>query len=96
MEWLIATFGAKFCCIFSAGCGGVTNWAVNKKIKPLDLLLSIFVGWVAAEFFIPAIMAYWKFPPEVALAISYIIGYCGIRLLPMIENKIKKKLGGEE
>lgn len=50
MEWLILTFGAKFCCIGASGVGGLANWAVKKEISWRDLALAILVGWAAAEF----------------------------------------------
>tara|TARA_R100000306_G_scaffold2226_1_gene5124 strand:+ start:516 stop:740 length:225 start_codon:yes stop_codon:yes gene_type:complete len=57
------------------------------------------VGWIAAEFFIPALMKQFEFGPEVALAIAFLIGYSGIRLLPKLEQQLFKrinKIGGEE
>jgi len=94
MEWLIATFGAKLCCIFGSTLGGITNWIVNRKIKLWDIVAAVLVGVISAEILIPAIMGYWKFSMTTGPAIAYLIGYCGIRLLPRIEkalfNKIEK------
>ena len=36
MEALIVAIGAKTCCIMASGCGGLTNWAVQKKISWKD------------------------------------------------------------
>ena len=33
MEALILAIGAKTCCIMASGCGGLTNWAVQKRIS---------------------------------------------------------------
>ena len=88
------TFGAKFCCIGASGVGGLANWAVKKSISWRDLLLAIFVGWVAAEFFIPPVMKHWELDVTWGPAIAFVIGCCGIRLLPVLEeaitNKVKK------
>jgi len=35
MEALILAIGAKTCCVAAAGCGGMTNWIVNRKIARL-------------------------------------------------------------
>jgi hypothetical protein len=37
-------------------------------------------------------MEQFKFGPMTALAIAFVIGYMGIRLLPHLEKKITKKL----
>ena len=57
MEALIMAVGAKTCCVIASGCGGLTNWAVQKRISWKDLALACLVGWIAAEFFIPPIMS---------------------------------------
>jgi len=95
MEYLISTFGAKFCCIFASTCGGFTNVLVKKKwnwsaLK--DILLAVIVGFISAEFLIPAAMSYWKFGPEVAIGLAFLLGYAGIRLLPKIEEIVTTKL----
>ena len=44
-------------------------------------------------------MKQFEFGPEVALAIAFLIGYSGIRLLPKLEQQLFKrinKIGGEE
>jgi len=55
MEWALATFGGKFCCIFASTCGGAANVLTKRTwgwgaVK--DIGLSIVVGWIAAEFLI--------------------------------------------
>ena len=72
MEWALATFGGKFCCVAAS--------------------TSIVVGWIAAEFLIPAAMSHWKFSAEVAVGIAFLIGYCGIRLLPKLEEALMNKV----
>jgi hypothetical protein len=37
-------------------------------------------------------MSYWKFSGEVAIGLAFLIGYCGIRLLPKIEEALMKKV----
>ena len=96
METLLVLFGAKWCCVFASTCGGLTNalvhtwtgWAMEAK----NLAIAAIVGWLAAEFAIPALMEQFEFGPYTALAIAFGIGYTGIRLLPHLEKKIFKKL----
>ena len=96
METLLAIFGAKWCCVFASTMGGLTNglvhtwtgWATEAK----NLALAAVTGWIAAEFFIPALMEQFEFGVYTALAIAFMIGYMGIRLLPHLEKKIMKKL----
>lgn len=92
MEWLIMTIGAKFCCIGASGIGGLANWAVKKSISWRDLLLAILVGWVAAEFFIPPVMKHWELDMTWGPAIAFVIGFCGIRLLPVLEEAITSRV----
>ena len=62
--------------------------------------IAAIVGWVAAEFFIPALMELFEFGVYTALAIAFFIGYSGIRLLPHLETQVFKRLdkviGGTE
>tara|TARA_Y100001938_G_scaffold138422_1_gene203892 strand:- start:13214 stop:13504 length:291 start_codon:yes stop_codon:yes gene_type:complete len=95
MEWAIMTFGGKLCCIFASGCGGLANVLTQKKwnlgaIK--DILIAIIVGWIAAEFLIPAAMSHFKFNDQVAIGLAFVIGYCGIRLLPKIEEALMNRI----
>ena len=96
METLLALFGAKWCCVFASGCGGLTNGLVHKwtgwLTEAKNLGLAVAVGWVAAEFAIPALMEQFEFGPYTALGIAFMIGYSGIRLLPHLEQRIFKKL----
>jgi hypothetical protein len=89
---LVAMFGAKACCIGAAGTGGICNAAMRRKTPVRDLLLSAVIGWVAAEFFIPALKAHFGFGVEVALAIAFICGYSGVRLMSKIEGTILDKM----
>ena len=89
---LVAMFGAKFCCIAAAGTGGVCNAAVRRKTPVRDILLSVLIGWIAAEFFIPALMAHFGFGTEVALAIAFVCGYSGVRIMSKLEGTILDKM----
>lgn len=89
---LVAMFGAKACCIGAAGTGGICNAIVRRKTPVRDLVISLLVGWVAAEFFIPALMAHFGFGTEVALAIAFICGYSGVRIMSKIEGTILDKI----
>ena len=57
-----------------------------------NLAIAAIVGWIAAEFFIRALMEQYEFGPMTALAIAFFIGYTGIRLLPFLERKFFSKL----
>ena len=57
-----------------------------------NLVIAAAVGWIAAEFFIPMLMEQFEFGSYTALAIAFLIGYSGIRLLPHLEKKVFKKL----
>ncbi len=92
MEALIVAIGAKTCCIMASGCGGLTNWAVQKKISWKDLALACLVGWIAAEFFIPPVMKHFALDITWCQAIAFIVGNSGIRLLPVLEDKVKSTI----
>ena len=96
METLLTVFGAKWCCVFASTCGGLTNGLVHKWTgyarEAKNLAVAAVVGWIAAEFAIPALMEQFEFGPYTALAIAFLIGYSGIRLLPKLEKKVFKKL----
>ena len=101
METLLALFGAKWCCVFASTMGGLTNGLVHTWVgwvkEGKNLVVAAIVGWIAAEFFIPALMEQFEFGVYTALAIAFFIGYCGIRLLPKLEQTLFKridKLGG--
>ena len=85
-------FGAKACCIGASGAGGICNAAMRRKTPVRDILTSVIIGWVAAEFFIPALMAHFEFGVEVALAIAFICGYSGVRMMQKIEGTIFDKI----
>ena len=96
METLLAIFGAKWCCVFASTMGGLTNGLVHTWLgwikEAKNLAIAAIVGWIAAEFFIPALMEQFEFGVYTALAIAFFIGYSGIRLLPHLEKKIMKKI----
>jgi len=99
METLLALFGAKWCCVFASTAGGVTNGLVHTwtgwKSELKNVALAAGTGWIAAEFAIPALMEQFEFGVYTALAIAFLIGYMGIRVLPHLEAKIVKKLDKE-
>ena len=97
MEALILAIGAKTCCIGAAGCGGLANVLTKKNFNwsaLKDIGLALIVGWIAAEFFIPPIMKHWALDIIWGPAIAFVVGYCGIRLLPKAEEIIFARLKG--
>ena len=89
MEALIMAIGVKACCIGSATIGGAANWAINRAIKLVDLAVAIGVGWVSAELFLPPVMMHFMLDVTWGPALSFIIGFSAIRLLPVIEQRIR-------
>ena len=89
MEALIMAIGVKACCVASATAGGAANWAINRTIKWADLLVAIGVGWVSAELFLPPVMMHFMLDVTWGPALSFIIGFSAIRLLPVIEQRIR-------
>ena len=99
MEALILAIGAKTCCIMSSGIGGVTNVLTNKQwdwTGVRDIVLAVVVGWIAAEFYIPPIMKHFVLDIFWGPAIAFVVGYCGIRLLPLVEERAKKFVKGDK
>ncbi len=92
MEFLINTFGAKLCCIAASGLGGLTDQAIKKKFNIMEIVVALLIGVGSAEIFIPALMSYFAFDKTIGVAIAFVVGYCGIRLLPMIEAGVKNRL----
>jgi len=99
LEYWIMTIGAKTCCIAASGCGGAAN-ALTKKAYNLDglkdILVAIIVGWIAAEFFIPPIMQHWGLEMIWGPAIAFVVGYSGLRLLPVLEARARKLIAGDD
>ena len=89
MEALIMAIGVKLCCVASATAGGAANWAINRAIKWVDLAVAIGVGWVSAELFLPPVMMHFMLDITWGPALSFIIGFSAIRLLPVIEQRIR-------
>ena len=93
MEWLIATFGAKFCCITASGAGGICNWLTHKKAGIKDVVVALVVGWLSAEFVIPAIMKQFELDMTMGPMIAIFIGYSGVRFLQVAEKRFLAKIG---
>tara|TARA_B110001454_G_C12326301_1_gene269951 strand:- start:69 stop:467 length:399 start_codon:yes stop_codon:yes gene_type:complete len=96
METLVALIGAKWCCVLASTMGGLANGLVHTWVgwikEGKNLAIAAVVGWVAAEFFIPALMEQFGIGLYASLAIAFMIGYSGIRLLPKLEQKLFKKI----
>ena len=56
------------------------------------IVLAVVVGWIAAELFIQHIMKHWTLDILWGPAMAFLIGYCGIRLLPKAEQIITSRL----
>ena len=73
--------------------GGSVNVLVKRQFNWMglkDVGIAIIVGVVAAEWFIPPIMKHWELDMTWGPAMAFVVGYCGIRLLPAIENRLRK------
>ena len=99
LEFWITTIGAKTCCIVASGTGGLTNALTQKRAFSLDglkdITVAVVVGWIAAEFFIPGIMRHWDLDILWGPAIAFMIGYSGLRLLPVIEARARRFIEGD-
>ena len=99
LEFWIVQIGAKTCCVAASGCGGLANALTQKRAFSLDrdkdITDAIIVGWIAAEFFIPGIMQHWELAIVWGPAIAFMIGYSGLRLLPVIEARARRFIEGD-
>ena len=96
MEFLLHQLGTKLCCVFASTVGGMANVLTKRKftlgaIK--DVGVAALVGWIAAEFFLPMAMEHFGIGDNAALALAFVVGYSGVRLLPIIEQKLFDKVG---
>lgn len=69
----------------------ITHPQALKKLIPY-VLKALVVGFLLAEFVTPAISERLKLSQKESLALSFICGYAGVRLLRMGENIIMKKI----
>tara|TARA_R100000742_G_C4254692_1_gene72707 strand:+ start:59 stop:397 length:339 start_codon:yes stop_codon:yes gene_type:complete len=74
------------------GNGRHINWLMERKKARIDLFLNICIAIVSVELFIPPLMATFDLHTTFAPALAFFIGFSGIRLMPAIEQKIKKTL----
>ena len=89
MEALIMAIGVKLCCVASATAGGAANWAINSGSQWVALAVASGVGGLSAELFLPPIMMHFMLDITWGPALSFIIGFSAIRLLPVIEQRIR-------
>jgi hypothetical protein len=75
--------------------GSVTDAIIHpqslKKLIPY-VLKALIVGFFLAEFVTPAISERLELSQKESLALSFICGYAGVRLLRMGENIVMKKI----
>ena len=99
LEFWIVQIGAKTCCVAASGCGGLANALTQKRAFSLDgvkdITVAIIVGWIAAEFFMPGIKRHWALDILWGPAIAFMIGYSGLRLLPVIEARARRFIEGD-
>jgi len=78
--------------------GAITDTILHpkgiKKIIPY-LIKAVFAGYLLSKFVSPAVAERLDLTPKEALAVSFIFGYAGVRMLTMTEelamNEIKKR-----
>jgi len=95
LEALILFLGAKTCCVVSSGLGALCNSFLQKRFDlsaVKNVALALIIGWIAAEFFIPPVMKHFTLDMTWGPAIAFLVGYMGIRLLPMVEDIITSRL----
>jgi hypothetical protein len=62
-----------------------------KKLVPY-VIKALIAGYLLAKFVSPAVAERFSFSEKEALAVSFICGYAGVRILTMGERIIEKKL----
>ena len=72
--------------------GGHINWLVQRKRARIEVILSVFVAAISAEFFVPPIINQLSLHITFSPAIAFFIGYSGMRLIPMMEQKVSQAL----
>ena len=72
--------------------GGHVNWLVERKRARIEVILSVFVAAISAEFFVPPIINQLGLHITFSPAIAFFIGYSGMRLIPMVERKVSQAL----
>ena len=81
--------------VMAAFSGSITDAITHpqtlKKLVPY-VLKALIVGFLLAEFVTPAISERLKLSEKESLALSFICGYAGVRLLRMGENILMKKI----
>ena len=72
--------------------GGHVNWLVERKRARIEVILSVFVAAISAEFFVPPIINQLSLHITFSPAIAFFIGYSGMRLIPMMEQKVSLRI----
>jgi hypothetical protein len=75
--------------------GAVTDTILHPKgIKKLIpyLIKAVFAGYLLSKFVSPALAERLDLTPKEALAVSFIFGYAGVRILTMTEEITMKEL----
>ena len=72
--------------------GGHINWLVERKRHRQELFYNIGIALVSAKFLIPPVMESFNLHNTFAPALAFFVGYSGMKLMPMILDKIKKTL----
>jgi hypothetical protein len=78
----------------SSFSGSITESLVHpKKLKKLAIyfLKTVIAGYLLATFVSPAVAERLKLTRKEAIAISFICGYAGIRIIAMVEKTLEKK-----
>ena len=75
--------------------GAITDTILHPKgIKKLIpyLIKAVFAGYLLSKFVSPALAERLDLTPKEALAVSFIFGYAGVRILTMTEEITMKEL----
>tara|TARA_R110002167_G_scaffold317858_3_gene523471 strand:- start:126 stop:455 length:330 start_codon:yes stop_codon:yes gene_type:complete len=72
--------------------GGHINWLVERARARRDLGLNIVIAIISVVLFIPPIIHTFNLHITWAYALAFFIGYSGVKLVPLILDKIKKTL----
>ena len=72
--------------------GGHINWLVDRKQARQELFYNICIALASIFFLIPPLVITFNLHTSFEPALAFFIGYSGMRLMPMVLDKIKKTL----
>jgi hypothetical protein len=72
--------------------GGHINWMIHRKNARIELFYNICIALASITFLIPPLVATFNLHTSFEPALAFFIGYSGMKLIPMVLDKVKKTL----